>query len=318
LAIQGEGPSNGDGLAAMNASESINYPITPKTLECGPKDQNYWIGSKPNLRDMFHDKLFCHRFFESHGAKHPKLVCEVFQHKRREIFLEPNEAPKKLCWKGRYSTMGLGVEHFGDDGWENIDDGKTWAPSEVPFVLEEMLQSTEYEASEWYRMTSLYPFDEDEPKPGYTWRTRNEKGDPRVQTDILGGAYCMTSKYTPYVGPKDKSMVVDPRTGKKTPIDAKVEVALTKAIDLQKKMHKNLGKELHSIGWDVMIVGDEPYFIEFNINNGFFVADHSMDELELMAEYYSREFFARLPSQLINFDPYAEEASDSKSSKKTK
>jgi hypothetical protein len=304
-AIQGEGPSNGDGLAGMNASESIIYPITPKSLVQGPLDKPYWLkDGKPRLRDMFHDKLFCHRFFESHGAPHPTLVAEVKDHKRRETFLEPDQAPKKLVWKARYSTMGLGVEKF--EGWDMVDQ-QDWAPSAVPFVIEEFLQSTEYEASEWYRMTSLWAIDEAKPKSGYIWRTRNKKGDPRVQTDIIGGAYCVTSKHTPFVGPKDKGMVVDPRTGKKEPLDPKVEKALTTAIDLQKKMHACLGQELHSIGWDVMIVGDKPMFIEFNINNGFFVCDHGMEELHAMVDFYSEQFFARLPTQLIHFDPYAKQ-----------
>eukprot|EP00929_Paragymnodinium_shiwhaense_P114533 TRINITY_DN82985_c0_g1_i1.p1 TRINITY_DN82985_c0_g1~~TRINITY_DN82985_c0_g1_i1.p1 ORF type:complete len:481 (-),score=92.01 TRINITY_DN82985_c0_g1_i1:236-1678(-) len=317
LAIQGEGPSNGDGLAGMNASESVAYPLTPMHLEQGPKDKVYWLEDgegKPRFRDMFHDKLFCHRFFESHGAAHPALVCEVFRHERREIALEPDQAPKKLVWKPRYSTMGLGVEHFTETGWEGMDNGKDWAPSSVPYLVEEFLQSTEYPAAEWYRMTSLWDWEEAEPKFGYAWRTRNALGDPRVQTDILGwgkenttcyGAYCVATKYEPFVGPKDKGMSVDPRTGEKKPLDEKVERALTKAIELQRKMHKNLGKELHSIGWDVMIVGDTPYFLEFNINNGFFVGDHSMQELWQMADYYTKNFLARLPSQLVNFDPHA-------------
>lgn len=307
LAIQGEGPSNGDGLAAMNGSESVLYPITPQSLECGPKDKDYWLDSKPTLRDMFHDKLFCHRFFESHGVRHPTLVAEVAGHKRREIFLEPDKAPKNLVWKPRYSTMGLGVEKF--EGWEQVDDGKEWAPSAVPYVLEEFIQSTEYEASEWYRMTTLWEYNEAEPKPGYIWRTRNKKGDTRVQTDIIGGAYCITTKHKPFVGPADKGTSIDPRTGKKQPLDKKVEVALTTAIDQQLKMHKNLGQELHSIGWDVMIVDDTPLFIEFNINNGFFCCDHSMDELELMADYYSRNFHGRLAKQLLDFDPYSSTSS---------
>merc|ERR1711988_25744 len=111
--------------AAMNASESMIYPITRKELEQGPKDRPYWLGEekRPRLRDMFHDKLFCHRFFESHGAPHPILVAEVSEHKRREIFLEPDKAPEKLLWKPRYSTMGLGVEKF--NGWGRWTTGRT-------------------------------------------------------------------------------------------------------------------------------------------------------------------------------------------------
>eukprot|EP00747_Dinoflagellata_sp_TGD_P183201 gnl/TRDRNA2_/TRDRNA2_37922_c0_seq1.p1 gnl/TRDRNA2_/TRDRNA2_37922_c0~~gnl/TRDRNA2_/TRDRNA2_37922_c0_seq1.p1 ORF type:complete len:462 (-),score=70.55 gnl/TRDRNA2_/TRDRNA2_37922_c0_seq1:201-1586(-) len=306
VALQGEGPSNGDGLAAMNACESLIYPITPKGLQSGPKDFAYWLPEhegKPRLRDLFHDKLFNHRFFESHGAKHATLVADVIGHKRRQVFLEPDKAPEKLVWKPRYSTMGLGVEKF--EGWENVDDGKTWAPSPVPYVLEEFIQSTEYEASEWYRMTTLWSHDEAEPKSGYIWRTRNQKGDPRIQTDIIGGAYCITNKYKPFVGSSDPGMCVDPRTGKKEPLHPKVEKALTRAIDLMIPMHKNLGHELHSIGWDVMIVEDQPIFLEFNVNNGFFLCDHTLEEAEQMVAFYSREFFARLPRQLINFDPYA-------------
>merc|ERR1719263_1618835 len=87
-----------------------------------------------------------------------------------------------------------------------------------------------------------------------------------------------------------------------SPLLRDVDCALSKAIDFQLKMHKNLGKELHSIGWDVMVRRDEPIFIEFNINNGFFVADHSMPELETMANFYHRNFLARLPHQLLKFD----------------
>ena len=47
LAVQGEGPSNGDGLASLCASESLIYPITPAGLEQGPLDRDYWMDSKP-------------------------------------------------------------------------------------------------------------------------------------------------------------------------------------------------------------------------------------------------------------------------------
>merc|ERR1712228_554436 len=102
-------------------------------------------------------------------------------------------------------------------------------------------------------------------------------------------------------------MAVDPRKfpATTTPLDEKVHRALTKAIELQIKMHKNLGKELWSIGWDVMIRNDEPVFLEFNINNGFFVADHPIEECEKMCEFFDAEFEKRVYKQLVNFDPYA-------------
>jgi hypothetical protein len=310
IAIQGEGPSNGDGLAAMNASESSIYPITPKELEQGPMDRDYWLGEepRPRLRDMFHDKLFCARFFKSHGVPHPKMVCEVFESKRRHILYPIEEAPKELIWKPRYSTMGLGVEHF--TGWDKVDK-PDWAPSSVPYVVEEYIKSTEVETSEWYRMTTLWDFDEASPKPGYCWQTRNAKGDKRVQTDILGGpgldhGVCCTSKHKPWVCHNKPGTFKNPRTGEVRPLDKKTDAALSRAIDLQIKMHKNLGKELHSIGWDVMVRGDEPVFIEFNINNGFFVGDHTLEEVEQMTAFYGKNYNARLPGQLLNFDPYAE------------
>jgi hypothetical protein len=105
------------------------------------------------------------------------------------------------------------------------------------------------------------------------------------------------------VGPRDAGQAVDPRTGVSVPLDAKVERALAKGIAKQLEMHATLGKELYTIGWDVMVRGDEAIFIEFNINNGFFVADHSIDELETMVAYYDKEFHARLPGQLLNFQP---------------
>ena len=43
LAVQGEGPSNGDGLSSLCSSESLIYPITPRNLQQGP-DHDYWLG----------------------------------------------------------------------------------------------------------------------------------------------------------------------------------------------------------------------------------------------------------------------------------
>lgn len=319
VAVQGEGPSNGDGLAAMNGSESLIYPLTPADMECGPSDRDYWLEpawGKPRFRDMFHDKLFVHRFFSSHGACCPRLVAEVKDHKRRQTFIQPEDANFKVIWKPRYSTMGLGVEWFA--GWEGESPsgrkdgspGTDWAPSEDPYIIEEAIVSTENKGlGEWYRMVSLWAWDEAAPKHSYIWRMRNSTGDNRVQTDIMGGALCCQSTYEPYIGPWEKGMEVDPRQrpAAKKPLDAKVHKALTTAVGLQLKMHKNLGKQLWSIGWDVMIREDQPVFLEFNINNGFFVADHPLDECEKMCDFFEREFDARVPSQLINFDPYAAE-----------
>lgn len=319
MAIQGEGPSNGDGLAGMNAGESLIYPLTPTEMERGPTDRAYWLEpeyGRPRFRDMFHDKLFVHRFFTSHGASCPKLVAEVYEHKRREIILKPDEANFKLIWKPRYSTMGLGVEWFttwdgeSKEGRRDDSPGDDWAPSADPYIIEEAIVSTENKGlGEWYRMVTLWAYDEEGPKHSYIWRMRNHKGDNRVQTDIMGGARCVSSKHVPFIGSNEPGMAVDPRhfPAKKWPLDANVHTALTKAVDLQLKMHRNLGKELWSIGWDVMIRNDEPVFLEFNINNGFFVADHPIEECEQMCEYFSREFDARVGSQLVNFDPYAEE-----------
>jgi hypothetical protein len=66
----------------------------------------------------------------------------------------------------------------------------------------------------------------------YIWRTRNEEGDDRVQTDIIGGAYCVPQgSAPPFVGPGSeekgaiaRGFVMDPRTKEKTrhDIDKKV------------------------------------------------------------------------------------------------
>merc|ERR1711920_1191479 len=158
------------------------------------------------------------------------------------------------------------------------------------------------------RMVTLWAYDEEGPKHSYVWRMRNAKGDNRVQTDILGGARCVSSEYEPYIGSFDKGMAVDPRQfpATKVKLDDKVHKALTTAISLQLKMHKNLGKELWSIGWDVMIRNDEPVFLEFNINNGFFVADHPIEEVYKMCDFFEAEFDKRVGIQLINFDPFSE------------
>ena len=307
LAIQGEGPSNGDGLASLNASETLIFPMTPLDLTRGPTDHDYWLTAdfaRPRFRDMFHDKMFVHRFFKSFNAPCPILVAEVEGHETQQMLVDEKQAPKKLIWKPRYSTMGLGVEHF--TGWGNKNT-KNWAPSTDPYIVEELIVSTEWGKAEWYRMTTLFDYDEDTPKNGYIWRMRNNKDDHRVQTDILGGAYCINTKWPTFVGPKDKGMEVNPRTGEKKKLLPDVNAALIKAVGLAIKMHQNIGKEIFSIGWDLLIRDDEPVFIEFNINNGFFVADHSIEECEEMIDFYGTQFAKRVGPQLINFDPFEKE-----------
>ena len=44
-------------------------------------------------------------------------------------------------------------------------------------------------------------------------------------------------------------------------------------------------------------------FIEFNINNGFFVADHSVEECEQMHSFFKQEFNARKQKQLVDHNP---------------
>ena len=210
--------------------------------------------------------------------------------------------------------MGLGVEKFDQEDIDKWGNGIDWAPSTVPYVIEELIQSSECETAEWYRMTTLWSAEWDQPRSGYIWRTRNPKGDTRVQTNIIGGAYCVTSKHTPFVGPGSHNSYVmqnaanckgksyDPRTNLKVALDPNVENALETAIDFMIEMHTTLGQELYTIGWDVMVRDGKPLFLEFNINNGFFLADHSVDEAYTMAAYYEKEFFARLDAQVLNFD----------------
>jgi len=46
-------------------------------------------------------------------------------------------------------------------------------------------------------------------------------------------------------------------------------------------------------------------FIEFNINHGFFCADHNVDELYQMVAFYAAQFEHRLRPQLLEFDARA-------------
>jgi hypothetical protein len=122
-----------------------------------------------------------------------------------------------------------------------------------------------------YRCTTLWAHDEASPKSGYIWRMRNPKGDYRVQTDIMGGAYCVTTKHTPFIGPKEGGRSYDPRTGESVRLDDNVHTALCAGIDQMVAMHANLGAEIYSVGWDLLVVNATPVFIEFNIGNGFYV-----------------------------------------------
>jgi hypothetical protein len=318
LTVQGEGPSNGDGLSSLCSSESLIYPITPRELEQGPTDHAYWLGptgeGKPRFRDMFHDKIFCHRFFRAHGVACPVLVAEVEADALVRRHVPRGREPQELIWKPRYSTMGLGVEHF--PGWHGHDAKSSatpvgtareasWAPSGDPYLIEEFVRSTEYEMSEWYRCVTLWAYDEEQPKHSYIWRMRNQKGDHRVQTDIMGGAYCVTSAFVPFVGPTKGGYSFDPRTGASEPLDPQVHRTLTAAISQMVMMHTVLGQEVYSVGWDVLVRGSTPVFIEFNLGNGFFLADHSVEECEQLAAFFEEQFYGRVDRQLYEFDPEA-------------
>ena len=41
----------------------------------------------------------------------------------------------------------------------------------------------------------------------------------------------------------------------------------------------------------------------FNVNNGFYVADHTLEEVHQMTDFYGRNFRARIREQLTDFDP---------------
>lgn len=43
-----------------------------------------------------------------------------------------------------------------------------------------------------------------------------------------------------------------------------------------------------------MVVDNVPVFIEFNLNNGFFVADHSVEEVRQMIQFYKEQFNKRV------------------------
>eukprot|EP00501_MAST-03F_sp_TOSAG23-6_P000425 GSMAST32.ASY1.ANO1.437.1 assembled CDS len=70
----------------------------------------------------------------------------INEHNIRKMFVESSSFPKRMIWKPRYSTMGLGVEHFST--WKNKQATKSnssWAPSSDPYIIEEMIQSTEWD-----------------------------------------------------------------------------------------------------------------------------------------------------------------------------
>ena len=78
-------------------------------------------------------------------------------------------------------------------------------------------------------------------------------------------------------------------------VDAsKYSDALLKAYDLALSMHRELGKELPNVGWDVMVRESGPVSLEFNINNGFLISDHGVDQCERMIQYVEDEYDKRI------------------------
>ena len=52
-----------------------------------------------------------------------------------------------------------GVEDFGAmGGWEGVDNGVDWAPSHVPYIIEELIDSTEWNREPFFFRSCRPPF----------------------------------------------------------------------------------------------------------------------------------------------------------------
>jgi hypothetical protein len=280
--VEGEGLGNGAGLAMYSAAESLTYPD----------------GMYDKFHDMFHDKIWQDQLFIRHRAPRARIFS-VWRNGKEERRTGEGADDKKgavqWIWKPVYATMGLGIDRCKESDKP---------PSDAVYMMVEQVMPSFHPCAEWFRISTLWRHEDAAPKFGYCWRTFNKTTDTRVQTDIIGGhAVLLKGGPRPFVGThqdygEDES---DPAAhgfydaADKKWIDASnYRDALLQAYDLALSMHRELGKELPNVGWDVMVRQDGPVFLEFNINNGFLVSDHGVDQSERMLGFFEDEYDKRV------------------------
>ena len=282
FAVEGEGLGNGAGLAMYSAAESLSYPD----------------GMYDKFHDMFHDKIWQDELFVRHQAPRAKILSiwrNGKEERRTGEKADDDKGTIQWIWKPVYATMGLGIDRC---------KANEKPPSNAVYMLVEQIIPSFHPCAEWFRISTLWRHEESAPRLGYCWRTFNKTADTRVQTDIIGGhAVLIKGGPRPFIGThvdygEDES---DPSAhgfydaGNKRWVDAsKYSDALLKAYDLALSMHRELGKELPNVGWDVMVRESGPVFLEFNINNGFLVSDHGVDMCERMLGFYEDEYDKRV------------------------
>ncbi|EKX47926.1 hypothetical protein GUITHDRAFT_106474 [Guillardia theta CCMP2712] len=283
LAIEGEGFGNGAGLAIYSAAESLSYPSV----------------MYDKFHDMFHDKLWQDRLFARHEAPTARIMLVMrngeVEYRAKKI---EGQDEMKWIWKPVYATMGLGIVQ--------CHDIEQLVPPyrKACYMLVEQVLPSFHPRAEWFRISTLWRFEAPAPSFGYCWRTFNKLEDQRVQTDIIGGhAVLLKGGPKPFIGnhedydedPQDPACYGFYDARNRTWIDASTyTAALLRAYELAMSMHGELGKELANVGWDVMVREEGPVFLEFNINNGFLVSDHGIDQCEKMLKYYEEEFNKRM------------------------
>jgi len=282
FAVEGEGLGNGAGLAMYSAAESLTYPD-------GMYDQFY---------NMFHDKIWQDKLFVRHKAPRAKILSLWRDGKMEREYASAGDDKGKIqwIWKPVYATMGLGI-----DRCKNLDK----PPSNAVYMMVEQVIPSYHPCAEWFRISTLWRHEKSAPEFGYCWRTYNKTTDTRVQTDIIGGhAVLVKGGPRPYVGTheeygQDESLSTAHGfydAGDNKWVDAsQYRDALLQAYELALRMHKELGKELANVGWDVMVRESGPVFLEFNINNGFLVSDHGVEQCQKMLDFFEEEYDKRIP-----------------------
>ena len=283
FAIEGEGVGNGAGLAIYSAAESLTYPD----------------GMYDRYHELFHDKIWQDEFFTRLNVPRAKVfsIWKDGKEERRTVGEVADADKDKIewIWKPVFATMGLGI-------YPCTDMNKP--PSKAVYFLVEQVMPGFHNRAEWFRISTLWPFDDSVPKFGYCWRTHNNPTDTRVQTDIIGGhAVLLKGGPRPFVGTYADYGQDESNPGHHGFYDwaenkwhdaSKYRDALLQAYDYALKMHREIGKELPNIGWDVMVRESGPVFLEFNINNGFLITDHGVDQCERMIQYVEDEYDKRI------------------------
>ena len=190
------------------------------------------------IQQSMQSKMFWNDYFTQNGITVPMLYATTSPYEEYNTIL-PNE--KYIC-KPEYGTTGNDI---------SLILGKDVKPTEVNHLIQQKVNSCEYDGSRTFRVITTYD--------GEVLVIYEFKNDNKIVSNMIKGG---TSRIC-------GTLVCD---------DVKDKHRLQETINKLQQLHRRDFNFAFSIGWDLMLDCDDVYVLEGNWPSGLFGKREDMDE----------------------------------------